>query len=227
MRLVHLCAVALCALAMSCGTEDRDDDLVGQDSSFLTLTVSPDEIGVGTRATVSMTAQVTRDAAGETCVFSATRGSFSGSGPQASSSATVGIDGVTRAQWYPPSLTGEVRISASVGVLTTYRDLQVTAVPAIVLAGLPDTLSAGASAVFSASVPTDWAGSAVEISSSQAMLEVSGPAEAGYESGTRVRAIISEQGNAFIVYHAPAAPGPSYLTASLFGTVVTDVVIVP
>ena len=160
-----ICSVWLVASAMACKElpNNPSGPLDGAVDTLLVLQAGRDTVAVGARQAVLITARVTRDASGQVCSFAAGSGSFSAAELKPTLSAAIDANGQAVVAWYPPELPGPADLSAQVGEVTGRTVITVSAVPDIVIANLPDTVSVGQAVPVTLEVGDAWAGAEVEV----------------------------------------------------------------
>lgn len=210
-------AAALAAVA--CG-EDKNPTFPSDGEVLMRLEASQESIGVGLETPLSVTASVTRDATGDTCTFDATAGTFELGRSERSRKIVVNVNGEASIHWFAPQEPGRVRITASIRTVTASTEVEVTPVPQVIIAELPDSLAAGETVRFRVAVPATWSRKAVEVRASHGSLLATGPVLEGLDRGGRILPLTDQNGEARLLFTAPAAANDAVtITASLFGTI--------
>lgn len=190
---------------------------VGLDNAPLALTAT----AMDTVADTALTSL-----AGSAATFTGSAGAFGSAGGARSLSVTLDAQGRARANWFPPDQPGNVAIRAAVGVVETELMLVVSPVTGLAINGLAGALPTDTTVLLEVTVDPTWAGSAVEVVAPQAILRATGPVVDGRDIGTRIMPILDAAGTTAVLLETPSGSVTITVTASLFGTIVTEVVVV-
>ncbi len=231
--LIPLALILLMGCMFACDKRDlvggeADADCVASGDCF-DLVVEVDSVGVGTPqgVAVSITLNYSSDAVGENCTFAASAGSFESDKQTVISDGIIGATGEARVTWYPPDQSGETEIRATVRSFTAHSAITVYPIPnnAVVVQGLPDTVTVSTETVFNLDLPDTWAGSPVTLSTTAGQLRVVGVSEEGRpDHGHTVVPITDANGSAIIVFEASDETGSVIITVTAFGTQIQQTV---
>ena len=190
--------------------------------------VSVEEVPVASANPILITASVIEDAAGKTCDFEATNGTFAPkdailkpSDPISKIERTVDINGKVSVWWFAPDIPTTVHFSATIDTVKEEIQIEVTPVPSeIEFIDLPESMGINQTVLFSVRVPSDWVKEAVQVQAPQAkLLKAIGPVSGVEKEGISISPLTDEEGKADVLFVAPDSPQKVIVTASLFGTI--------
>lgn len=221
MKTTHPSVLFLLAFALLFACKETDKN---SPEPLLSLTTDPTSVNVGIKAPTLIQAVVTKDATGDTCEFTVTDGSFNSSDATVKTiTVIVDVEGKAEAFYFPPTIPGDVYVTATIKTINRKAKISITGVPSFPL-NLPDTISAEDHLTIDIQVDPAWAQSTMEVTAPLANLKVLGPAANDIDDGTKVYPIIDANGKAQLLFTAPENPQNVIITASLFGTTVSNVI---